>query len=264
MTNDAERGQVAGTAAEIYERFFVPALFAEWAGRVADAAGVTSGQRVLDVACGTGVLARAALDRVGAAGSVVGLDVNEGMLEVARTTAPGVEWRAGLAESLPFEDDSFDAVISQFGMMFFDDRLAALREMQRVRRPGGRIAVAVWGPLEATPGYAAMVELLQELFGGEVASALRAPFVLGDASELSALLAEAGLPDAEIRTEMGTARFPSIESWVFTDIRGWTLADMIDEAQYEQLLARAQQGLQRFVTPSGSVEFDAPALVVTA
>jgi SAM-dependent methyltransferase len=264
MTSDAERGQVAATAAEIYEQFFVPALFAEWAGPVADAAGVTSGQRVLDVACGTGVLARAALERVGASGSVVGLDANEGMLAVARAAAPAVEWRSGLAESLPFEDGSFDAVVSQFGMMFFDDRLAALREMQRVRRPGGRIAIAVWGSLDATPGYAAMVDLLQRLFGDEAASALRAPFVLGDASELRALVAEAGLPDAEIRTEIGVARFPSIESWVFTDIRGWTLADMIDEAQYEQLLGEAQRELRRFVTPSGEVEFDSPALVVTA
>jgi hypothetical protein len=131
--------------------------------------------------------------------------------------------------------------------------------MARVLRPGGGMAVAVWGSLDATPGYAAMVDLLQRLFGDAVADALRAPFVLGDASEFSALLAAAGLAGAEVRTVSGTARFPSIESWVYTDIKGWTLADMIDDEQYAQLLEAAERELQPFVSASGAVEFTSPA-----
>src|SRR5688500_16775452 len=130
-----DRGQVNSSAAEIYESFFVPALFQEWAGRVADTAHIQLGQRVLDVACGTGVLARAAADRAGAGGSVTGLDINEGMLAVAAQKAPHIDWRQGQAEALPFEDGTFDAVVSQFGLMFFDDRAAAIREMRRVLRP---------------------------------------------------------------------------------------------------------------------------------
>jgi SAM-dependent methyltransferase len=260
----SETGQVIGSAAEVYEEFFVPALFAEWPPRVADAAGIRPGQRVLDVACGTGVLARAVAGRVGAAGSVTGLDLNDGMLAVARRKAPAIEWRQGRAEALPFDDGQFDAVVSQFALMFFADRVAALREMRRVARPGGRLAVAVWDAIDRSPGYAAMADLLQRLFGEEVASALHSPFALGDRDLLRALFAEAGLPDATIATEIGTARFPSIASWVHTDIKGWTLADALDDVQYALLLAEAERDLQPFVVADGTVAFDAPAHIVTA
>jgi ubiquinone/menaquinone biosynthesis C-methylase UbiE len=177
---DSHTCQVTRSAAEVYEEFFVPALFLEWAPRVADAAQIAPGQKVLDVACGTGVLAREAARRVGPGGAVTGLDRNEGMLAVARRKSPHIDWQLGMAEALGFADGTMDAVVSQFGLMFFEDRRAALREMWRVARPGGRIAVAVWAALESAPGYAAMTDLLQRLFGDRIADALRAPFTLGD------------------------------------------------------------------------------------
>jgi ubiquinone/menaquinone biosynthesis C-methylase UbiE len=260
----SERGQVIRSAAEVYEAFFVPALFGEWASRVADAAGVQPGQRVLDVACGTGVLARTVAARVGPNGSVIGIDLNEGMLAVARQKAPEIEWRQGRAEAPPFDSDSFDAVVSQFGLMFFEDRRAAIQEMVRVLRPGGRLAVAVWDSLEHLPGYAVMTDLVQRLFGDQVADALRAPFVLGDPQNLRSLFAEAGIPNAQITTQEGTARFPSIQSWIYTDIKGWTLADVLDDAQFDRLLKEAEQVLRRFTTAEGTVVFSAPAHIVTA
>jgi ubiquinone/menaquinone biosynthesis C-methylase UbiE len=260
----SERGQVIRSAAEVYEAFFIPALFGEWAGRVADAAGVQPGQRVLDVACGTGVLARTVADRVGPNGSVVGVDLNEGMLAVARQEAPEIEWRQGRAEALPFDSASFDAVVSQFGLMFFEDRRATIQEMLRVLRPGGRLVVAVWDSLEHLPGYAAMTDLVQRLFGDQVADALRAPFVLGDPQNLRSLFAEAGVPDAQITTQEGTARFPSIQSWIYTDIKGWTLADVLDDAQFDRLLKEAERALRRFTTAEGTVVFSASAHIVTA
>ena len=259
-----DRGQVSRTAAEVYEEFFVPALFAEWGPRVAEAAQVQPGQRVLDVACGTGVLTRAVAERAGATGSVVGLDVNAGMLAVAAQTSPHIEWRQAPAEALPFPDQSFDVVVSQFGLMFFEDRSAALQEMVRVLRPHGRLAIAVWDSLENTPGYAAMVELLQRLFGDEAANGLRNPYNLGDVATLRAVFRDAGLADARIHTLPGTARFPSIQSWVFTDIKGWTLADSIDDEQYARLLTAAEKTLQPFATATGTVAFRAPAHIVTA
>jgi SAM-dependent methyltransferase len=216
------------------------------------------------VACGTGVLARAVADRVGSAGSVAGVDVNDGMLAVARRKAPAIAWKQASAEALPFDNDSFDAVVSQFGLMFFADRCAALKEMLRVVRPGGRLAVAVWDSLEHTPGYAAMTDLLQLLFGDQVADALRAPYVLGDRQLLRSLFAETGVPDAQITTQAGIARFPSIQSWVYTDIKGWTLADALDDAQFERLLTEAEQPLRPFVAADGTVAFSAPAHIVTA
>ena len=260
----SETGQVTQSAAEVYEEIFVPALFQQWAGRVADAAQVREGQRVLDVACGTGVFARAAMGRVGGSGSVVGVDVNDGMLAVARRIAPGIEWRTGRAEALPFEDASFDVVGCQFGLMFFEDRPAALREMMRVLHAGGRLAVAVWDRLESSPGYAAMADLLRRLFGDEAATAFGAPFVLGDRELLRSIFDAAGIADAEIRTEAGTARFPSLNAWIFTDIRGWTLADAIDDDQFARLQQEAETVLRPFVTEAGTVEFTMPAHVVTA
>lgn len=263
MTN-VDTGQVNHRAAEVYEEFFLPALFQQWPDRVADAAGIRPGQKVLDVACGTGVLARAVAERVGMAGSVVGLDVNEGMLAVARRKAPHIAWRQGRAEALPFDDAHFDSVVSQFGLMFFEDRRAALREMVRVLRPGGRLAVAVWDALENTPGYAAMVALLHRLFGEQVADALRAPYILGETQQLQALFSEADLVDVKIATQEGVARFPSIESWVHTDIKGWVLADMLNDSQFALLRQEAENALAPFVIGEGGVAFNAPAHIVSA
>ena len=260
----SETGQVTRTAAEVYDEFFVPALFQQWARRVVDAAGIRPGQRVLDVACGTGVLACAAAGHVGSAGSVVGVDVNAGMLTIAQRKAPAIAWKQGRAEALPVDNDSFDVVVSQFGLMFFEDRRAALQEMLRAVRSGGRLAVAVWDSLDHTPGYAAMADLLQQLFGDQVAHALRPPFALGDRQLLRSLFAEAGVPDAQITTEPGTARFPSIQAWVTTEIKGWTLADVLDDAQFDLLLTNAERVLRQFVTAHGTVAFSAPAHIVTA
>ncbi|MCG3208727.1 MAG: Ubiquinone/menaquinone biosynthesis C-methyltransferase UbiE [Anaerolineae bacterium] len=261
--NKIDKGQVTGNAAEVYEEFFVPALFQRWATPVANAAKIESGQRVLDVACGTGILARTVAERVRPGGAVVGLDVNEGMLAVAKRQAPHIEWRSGVAEDLPFDTGNFDAVVSQFGLMFFENRLAAIREMVRVLRPGGRLAVAVWDTLENTPGYAVMVNLLQRLFGEEVANGLRAPYILGNVPELQSLFRAAGIPNAAITTHPGTAQFPSITSWVYTDIKGWVLADMLDDAQIELLLNEAEQMLHPFVADQGAVTFSAPAHIIT-
>ena len=255
------KGQITRSAAEIYEEFFVPALFRRWAPIVADAAGIGAGQRVLDVACGTGVLAREAASRDA---SVTGLDRNEGMLATARHIGPSIEWKTGRAEELPFADARFDAVVSQFGLMFFDDRAEALREMRRVLKPGGRLAVAVWDRLESSPGYAAMAALLERLFGPRIAGELHAPFALGDPEALRALFEEAGMSDAKVASHAGTARFPSIEAWVRTDVKGWTLADLIDDEQYALLLREAATALRTYVKADGIVVFDAPALIATA
>jgi SAM-dependent methyltransferase len=255
---------VTGSAAEVYEEFFIPALFREWATRIADAAEIQPGWRVLDVACGTGIVARTAVERAGTTGSVVGLDINAGMLEVAKRKAPAIEWRQGAAESLPFDTHSFDATVCQFGLMFFEDRRAALQEMMRVLKPGGHLAVAVWDSIENSPGYAELIALLQRLFGDKVADTLRPPFVLGDPQLLQSLFTTAGIPNARITRHEGTARFPSIRSWMYADVKGWTMAEMIDDTQFEQLCREAEQLLQRYVAADGAVAFRKNAYIITA
>lgn len=260
---DADRGQVPRSAAEVYEEFFVPALFGQWPTPVLEAADVGVGDRVLDVGCGTGVLARAAAQRVGPAGHVVGLDLNDGMLSVARSLAPIVTWREGAAERLPFGEASFDRVVSQFALMFFTDRAAALSEMSRVLAPGGRVVVATWASLEQSPGYSTMVELVRDVCNEAAADALRAPFVLGDADDLAELMA--GVFDRPVvRRQLGVASFESIDAWVHTEVRGWTLTDLIDDDQYALLLETARRRLRRFADDRGRVSFPAPALIATA
>jgi len=259
----AATGQVGPTAARVYQDFFVPSLFGAWAEPVADAAGLRPGQRVLDVGCGTGVHARAAARRVGPTGRVVGLDPNEAMLAVAAGSTEPVQWRRGTAEELPFPDASFDHVISGFVLMFLTDRQRALAEMARVLTPDGRLTVTTWTSLPTSPGYAAMVDLLADTVGPQAAAALRAPFSLGQSTQLHDLLSPA-FGDVTVRRIDGTAQFPSIDAWVHTDIRGWTLADTLTEPQYQTLLTAARDHLARFTHDNGTVSFPAPALIATA
>lgn len=253
-------------AGNAYESLFVPALFGQWASRVADAAQVQPGQRVLDVGCGTGILAREIASRIGTIGRVVGIDPSPGMLAVAKHLAPAVEWREGVAESLPFPDQSFEAVVSQFAFMFFTDRRQALRDMLRVLAPGGRLTVAVWDALDNIPAYASEVALLERMAGRQAADALRAPFVLGNRKDLAALFSEAGLASAEITTHHGTAQFPSIRTMVEADLRGWlpVMGVILTEDQIGRILQEAEQALSSYATADERAAFHLSAHLVTA
>jgi SAM-dependent methyltransferase len=264
MKNSPAQAQIE--AARAYESLFVPALFEQWTGLVADAAGVHAGQRVLDVACGTGVLARHVAGRVGAGGAVTGLDPNAGMLEVARERAPTVDWRRGTAESLPFEAGSFDVVVSQFGLMFFTDRTRAVSEMLRVLKRGGRLAVAVWDTLESNPLFAAEVDVLARLAGRAAAEALQTPFALGDRKALTSVFADAGAA-AEISTHPGTARFPSLRVVLEADLRGWLplVGLILSEDTISRVLAAADDELGELVRcVDGGIEFPLSSHVVSA
>lgn len=257
--------QTARPPAEVYDERFVPALFGPWGPVVASVAGVASGHTVLDVACGTGAAALAAASIVGPSGRVAGLDANPEMLAVARRKSADIDWREGVAETLPFDDASFDAVVSQFGFMFFDDRPRALSEMMRVLRPGGRLAVAVCGAVERSPGYGAFAALLDRLFGREVGDAFRAPFVLGDPEELSGIAQAAGIAGASVEEHNGAVRFDTIADMVATERACvWTLGGILDQDQFNLLLKESEDALRPFAGDDGTVVFDMPALILTA
>jgi SAM-dependent methyltransferase len=248
-----------------YEILMVPALFAPWSKRVLEIVEFQPEHRLVDIACGTGILARTAVQHsAGSRVSVAGLDANPGMLWVARGLAPQVDWHEGLAEDLPFEDNAFDIVVSQFGLMHFDDKPAALQEMQRILAPGGRLAVAVFDELEKTPGYRVMTELLDDIAGPDVAAAMRVPFSLGDANELGELCTEAGLSDAEITTYQGTARFPDARTMVLADVKGWfPLAGIsLTDDQVDEIIQRLDSALEDYRAEDGSIGFPLPAHVV--
>lgn len=251
--------------AEIYDARFVPALFAQWGPIVSAEAGASAGDRVLDVACGTGALTLAVSALAGPSGSVVGLDANPDMLAVARAKPAEIEWMEGMAESLPFPDNAFDAAVSQFSLMFFADKPKALSEMLRVLKPGGRLAVAVCDAVENSPGYAAFALLLDRLFGKEVGNAFRAPFSLGHADRLRQICDEAGLAGAEIVRRNGKVRFASIDDLVSTERACvWTLGGILDDQQFERLRNESQTALCPFLVGDGAIEFDMPALIIRA
>ena len=216
--NDRQRGgwQLVEDSAEAYQRYLAPIFLEPSADRLLAHAGVRAGERVLDVACGTGCVARAAARRVGAGGTVVGLDLNEGMLAVARRVSAGapIEWREGDAASLPFPDGSFDVVTCQQALQFFPDRPQALREMRRVLAPGGRAALAVFRGLAQSPAYAPLADALGRHVAAEAAAVLRSIFPAWTRDEVRALVLGAGFRGVETRIEVGSIRYPSAEEFL--------------------------------------------------
>jgi SAM-dependent methyltransferase len=264
MTGPAQTFQLSVEAAETYEAQFVPALFAEWAPHLVEAAGVAPGQAVLDVACGTGVVARTAADRMGGRGRVTGVDLNEGMLAVAGRLRPDLEWHRAEAADLPFEDGSFDIVLCQSALMFFPDRVGALREMARVAAAGGTVAVQVWDLLEHQDGYGAMYGAFARHLGPRAAELGGAYWALGDLELLGALFEAAGLTVTGTRTRVGTVRFPSAEAAVATEIEATPLAAGIDPATHRRILDAGVQDMARFVVDGGRVELPIGGHLVTA
>lgn len=195
----------AKTLAENYERFFVPLIGTPLAAGIIDAARLQPGERVLDVACGTGVVTRLAAERVGPSGAVAGLDINPAMLAVARReTPPGVRWYEASAESMPLPDASFDVVLCQMGLQFVANKLAALREMRRVLAPQGRVLIGLPGPIPAP--FQILSEALAREISPDSAMFARVVFSLHDASELEGLLADAGFAQVESRSERKALR----------------------------------------------------------
>jgi ubiquinone/menaquinone biosynthesis C-methylase UbiE len=254
--NQQTQWQVGGNAAEIYEQHLVPTVFGPWAADLIGAASPRTGERVLDVACGTGVVARLAAERVGAGGRVVGLDLNPGMLAVARAIASPIpiDWREGSAVALPFEEGAFDLVLCQQGLQFFPDRPAALRETHRVLALGGRLGLATWRPMQHAPGFAALAEALGRRIGPDAAALMQAPFSLGDAEELRSLVAGAGFRAVEIRPATKTLRFPSGDEFVQWYVAGSPLAGPVaraDDRARAALVAEVRDLLQAHVSPEG-------------
>jgi len=242
----AETFQIGVDQAEIYEASFVPAIFAQWAAPLLDAAAVRPGQAVLDVACGTGILARTAAERVGPTGRVVGVDTSDGMLAVARRVAPGIEWRAGDAHDLPFPDATFDVVACQSALMFFADATRALGEMGRVCRPSGAVAIQVYAGLDAQPAYAPWVEMVARHAGPEAISLLSTYWVHGDLTALRDRFERAGLTVTNVQTVQGIARFESVEAMVRTEVEATPLIERISGDCYRRIRDEAHDVLGEF------------------
>jgi ubiquinone/menaquinone biosynthesis C-methylase UbiE len=240
-----------GNAAENYERYFVPTIGRPFATAWLDAAGLQEGERVLDIACGTGVLTRLAAERVGQRGAVVGLDINPAMLAVAGSIASSgaeIEWYEASAESLPFADGSFDVVISSLGLQFVPDKAAALREMRRVLTTDGRLAIATVGP--TPPLFATLEQALARHLNPEVAAFMRVVFSLHEPQELEVLASDAGFRDVEVRSKALTLNLSAPAKFLWDYIHSTPLAAAIaqvDEAGRAALERDVVRGWQSLV-----------------
>jgi SAM-dependent methyltransferase len=257
MSDTAETFLITPAQADMYESTFVPAIFAQWAPLLLDAADVRPAQRVLDVACGTGILARTAAERVGPTGSVVGIDLNPAMLAVARRLRPDLDWQQGDAAELPFGESTFDVVLCQSALMFFLDATGALREMARVCRPGGSVGVQVYGSLQDQPAYGPWVEMVARLTGPEAVGLLSRYWVHGDLDVLTARFRSAGLAVAEVRTVVGSARWASIDQMVQIEVEGSPLIERISEMMYGRIRSESRDVLGMYQRDDGA---DVPIL----
>ena len=252
VSSRTETFQLSRDQAEVYESRFVPAIFAQWAAPLLEAAGVGRGHHVLDVGCGTGILARTAADRIAPSGRVIGLDLNEGMLAVARRLRPDLEWRRGDAADLPFADETFDAVLCQSALMFFPNPSRALAEMARVCRPAGTVGVQVYASLDAQPAYRPWVEMVAGQVGAEALSLLGTYWVHGDVDALALRFAAADLEIIDVITRTGTARWSSVDEMVDVEIAATPLAERISDALRQRILEESRALLAAYTTESGA------------
>jgi ubiquinone/menaquinone biosynthesis C-methylase UbiE len=263
-TGPSESFQLPLEAAELYESAFVPGFFAQWAPLLCDAAGVGPGHEVLDVACGTGIVARTAAQRVGPGGRVVGVDLNEAMLTVARRVAPQLEWRQGDVARLPSPDGAFDRVLCQMALMFFPDRGAALSEMARVARPGATVGVLVPSRLELQPAFRPLLDMIVGHAGRDARSLLTTYFACGDQDELLATVHAAGLTAPDISTYEGVYGAPSVAAAVRTEIDSTPLGERISADVYRRILDDADAVLAPFTQTDGALRAPFSADVVVA
>ena len=222
-------------AAENYERYFVPSIGHPVAASLVDAATLRWGERVLDVACGTGIVARLAAERIGPRGTVEGLDPNPGMLAVARQVAPAgptVAWHQAPAEAMPLPDEAFDVVLCGMGLQFFSGRMAGLREMRRVLAPSGRLLANLPGP--APPPLEAMAEALARHVSLESASFVQAVFSLHDADEIRALATDAGFGDVGVRSEPVALRLPPPADFLWQYVHSTPMAALVAQVDEER------------------------------
>jgi SAM-dependent methyltransferase len=255
-----------GSAPESYERWFVPAIGGPLARDLVAEAAIRPGERVLDVCCGTGVVARLAAERVGESGSVAALDLSAPMLSVARTvsasTVPQIRWYESLAESMPLHDGAFDVVLCQLGLQFVTDKAAALREIHRVAAKGGRVLASVprpsafFGVLDAAttqriPGVPGFVDTV---------------FSLNDPAEVERLFRDAGFRDATVRRYVKTLRLPAPRDFLWQYVQCTPLAEQVAQADPEVLAALERDVVQGWEpwTVNGGMAYEQEMLVATA
>lgn len=254
----SERWQLHGSAADLYERYLVPTLFTPWAHDLLDAAALRRGERVIDVACGTGSVTRLIGARIGPQGHLTALDLNADMLRAAQmyvsTTTPAIRWLQADVVEMPVEDADFDVVLCQQSFQFFPNKLGALQGMRRVLTRGGRLAFNISRGLEHNPYIQALADGLAHHIGTEAGNSMRAPCSFGDANMLRSLVLQAGFSTVHIRIEHLTVRHSDPADFIRGQLAATPVADQVaalDEAGREALVDEILATLNCYLDDDG-------------
>ncbi len=255
--DDLTRWQLDEHSAAAYEQYLVPTIFAPAAEGILEALAPLPGERLLDVACGTGVVARQAAPRVAPGGRVCGIDLNSAMLDVARAASgPEIDWQQADAAAMPLPNAAFDVVVCQAALMFMPDPAVALAEMRRVVAPGGRLGLSVFRDGRFNPLYATFADLLERHAGADAGAMMRSPFAAWGVADLRAMLADAGLRDVQVRIVCGGERYPSAAEMLRREVASSPLAGplgALDTAVRDALVRDLEDALAEHTDDDGVV-----------
>jgi ubiquinone/menaquinone biosynthesis C-methylase UbiE len=257
---------LSSTVPDNYERFFVPVIGKPVAEDLIRKAAIQPGEKVLDVACGTGIVARLAKEKVGASGTVTGLDINAGMLEVARSIdlqRPQIEWIEASAEKLPLSDEMYNVVTCQMGLQFIEDKMAALREIRRVLVPKGRIILNLPGPSEL---LVALDKAIEQHINSQAAGFVGMVYSLYDSDEIEQLMARAGFYDITIEKKQKSLNLPAPKDFLWQYVYGTPLAGLFAEANEDVKYAFEKTVVNKWkdISDNGRIIYNQPIVEIEA
>ena len=264
---DNKNAQFAGSIPAAYDRYLGPMFFQPYAEDIAARLDVTPNSSVLELACGTGIVTRVLRDRLPAKVRLVATDLNEPMMQIAAAKFYGsdaVEWTQADATALPFADASFDAVVCQFGFMFFPDKPLSAREAHRVLRPGGVFLFNVWDSLEQNPLGKIAHETVATFFEKDPPAFYQVPFGYHDRGEIQRLLEEAGFRDVRVEVVSKMSVATRAKEAATGLVQGSPVAVAIgdrDASQFPAIITAVADALTKHF---GSSPFQAPMRAVVA
>jgi ubiquinone/menaquinone biosynthesis C-methylase UbiE len=269
---DASDKLFAGSIPEIYDRYLVPLIFEPYAVNVAARINKIAPSHVLETAAGTGVLTRAMAARLSQAARIVATDLNQPMLDYAKARHSGadrerIEWKQADAQALPFPDQSFDAVVCQFGVMFFPDKVQGYKEARRVLKPGGQFIFTVWDKISENDFADAVTQSLASVFPNDPPRFLaRTPHGYHDETQIRSDLKNAGFAKVSVDDVPATSKAASALDPAIGFCQGTPLRNELearDPARLEDATKQAASAVaDRY--GSGAIEGRMRALVISA
>ena len=258
-------GAGARSSMDVYESVLVPRMFVPWGHRLLDELELAAGEVVLDVACGPGSVARLAAARVGPRGRVIGCDLSPAMLAIAGAKpavdgGAAIEYHEASAERLPVAEGTSDVVTCQQGLQFFPDRPAAVAEMRRVLRPGGRIGIAIWTEIDRAPPFRALGDAIEAVAGAELADRYRGgPWGFPDGERLGALLEDAGFDEVQVSTRVLPLSFEGGPAQLVSTLAATPLAGELSDEDWRRLVEAVAN-----IAGEGPITWDAESNIAIA